>query len=164
MESGDIKGAEATLVQFKLHFPKSRKIQEAMLAKVMDYHRERKDRAEIKKWVDKINTGEFQVTKKFAQKLRLILLSIQFDKVEKFNTKGEKVNALKGYLTIYKEPTSSEDARKNAAYNIGILFHELGNKEKSYGWMKRALSMMDSADVLRATSYKGIAFLYFFSL
>lgn len=149
LEEKDIKGAEETLIQFKVHFPDSRKIQEAMLAKVMDFHREKKDRTEIKKWVDKINSGEFLVSQNFAKKLRLILLSIQFDKVEKFNTKGEKVEALKGYLTIYKEPTSSEDARKNAAYNIGILFHELGNKDKAYGWMKRALSMMDSKDVLQ---------------
>lgn len=149
MESGDVKGAEETLVAFKFHFPKSQKIQEAMLAKVMDYHKARKDRNEIKKWVDKINSGEFLVSQRFARQLRLILLSIQFDKVQKFNTEGEKVKALKGYITIYKEPTSSEDARKNAAYNIGILFHELGNKDKSYGWMKRALAMMDSKDVLR---------------
>lgn len=147
LSSGDIKGAEKTLMDFKFHFPSSQKKQEAMLARVMDYHRERKDRTEIKKWVDRINSGDFRVSKKFARKLRLILLSIQFDKVEKFNTKGEKVAALRGYLDIYKEPSSSPDARKNAAYNIAILFHELGNKEKTYGWSKRALSLMDGSDV-----------------
>lgn len=148
-EKGDIAQAEKTLQEFKVHFPTSQKIQEAMLAKIMDHYREKKDRDGIKKWVDRINTGEFVVSKKFANQLRLILLSIQFDKVQKFNTKGEKVEALKGYLTIYKEPTSSEDARKNAAYNVAILFHELGNKEKTYGWAKRSLSMMNSNDVLQ---------------
>lgn len=146
---GDIKGAEKTLMEFKFHFPNSLKKQEAMLARVMDFYREKKDREEIKKWVDRINTGEFKVSQKFAKKLRLILLSIQFDKVQKFNTKGEKVAALKGYLDIYKAPSSSADARKNAAYNIAILFYELGNKEKTYGWAKRALSLMDGSDVAK---------------
>ncbi len=148
-QAGDIEGAEKTLLEFKFHFPSSQQKQELMLAKIMDYHRNKKDRNEIKKWVDKINSGEFKVSQKFAKKLRLILLSIQFDKVEKFNTKGEKVAALKGYLDIYKDTTSSEDARKNAAYNIAILFYELGNKEKTYGWCKRALSLMNSADVVK---------------
>ncbi|MCF8057940.1 MAG: hypothetical protein K9K67_01480 [Bacteriovoracaceae bacterium] len=147
IQANDIKGAENTLLEFKFHFPDSQQKQEVMLARVMDYHRVKKDREEIKKWVDKINSGEFKVSQKFAKKLRLILLSIQFDKVEKFNTKGEKVDALKGYLEIYKDASSSEDARKSAAYNIATLFHQLGNKEKTYGWSKRALSLLDPKDV-----------------
>jgi hypothetical protein len=147
MDAKDISGAEKTLKEFKLHFPKSIGKQEAMLAQIIDFHKASKNKKKIGEWVGRINQGEFKVSKKFAKKLRLILLSMQFDKVEKFNTKGDKVAALKGYLAIYKEPSSSKDARKNAAYNIAILFHELGNKEKTYGWTKRALSLMGSRDV-----------------
>jgi len=146
-KEGNIKEAEKVLKEFKFHFPQKIKQQEAMLARIMDFHKDRKDRVEIKKWVDRINTGEFKVSESFAKQLRLILLSMQFDKVQKFNTKGDKVNALKGYLEIYKTPASSDDAKKNAAYNIAILFHELGNTEKAYGWSSRALSLMNGSDV-----------------
>jgi tetratricopeptide (TPR) repeat protein len=147
MDAKDIAGAEQTLKDFTFHFPRSLGKQEAMLAMVIDFHKANKDKKKIGEWVGRINQGEFKVSKKFATKLRMILLSMQFDRVEKFNTKGDKVAALKGYLEIYKEPSSSQDARKNAAYNIAILFHELGNKEKTYGWSKRALSLMNSRDV-----------------
>lgn len=147
--NGDIEGAERTLVEFKKYFPRSQKKQEVMLAKIIDYYREKNNREGIAKWVNKINQGEFKVSQKVAKRLQLILLSLQFDKVESFNTKGEKVAALKGYLMIYKDPGSSEDARKNAAYNIGVLFHELGNKEKTHSWTLRALSLMDGSDVLK---------------
>ncbi len=147
--AGDIKGAEDTLLEFKKYFPRSQKKQEVMLAKIIDYYREKNDRSGISKWVTQINEGEFKVSPKVAKRLRLILLSLQFDKVESFNTKGEKVAALKGYLMIYKDPASSEDARKNAAYNIGVLFHELGNKEKTHSWTLRALNLMDGADILK---------------
>jgi tetratricopeptide (TPR) repeat protein len=145
---GDIAGAERTLLEFKKYFPKSEKKQEVMLAKIIDHYREKNNRAAIAKWVEKINQGEFKVSAKVAKRLRLILLSIQFDKVENLNTKGQKVAALKGYLEIYKDAESSAEARKNAAYNISILFHELGNKDKTYDWAMRALSLMDSSDVL----------------
>ncbi len=146
---GDIHGAEKTLEQFKFHFPAAIDKQEAMLARVIDYHKNKKDRDNIAIWVAKINNGEFKVTKKFANKLRLILLSMQFDKVEKFNTKGDKVAALRGYLEIYKEPTSSEEAKKNAAYNIAVLFHELGNVNETYGWARRSLDLMNSSDIYK---------------
>jgi len=148
-DQGDIKGAEKTLEQFKFHFPAAIDKQEAMLARVIDFYKNKKDRENISVWVSKINNGEFKVTRKFAKKLRLILLSIQFDKVEKFNTKGDKVAALKGYLEIYKEPTSSAEAKRNAAYNIAVLFHELGNVNETYGWTKRSLDLMSSSDVYK---------------
>ncbi len=147
MKVNDIEGAEKTLQEFKFHFPKSLQKQEVMLAQIIDFHKANKDKRKIQGWVSKINEGEFKVTKKFAKKLRLILLSMQFDKIQKFNTKGDKVSALKGYLEIYKDTSSSLGAKKNAAYNIAILFHELGNKEKTYGWAKRALSLMGAKDV-----------------
>ncbi len=148
-EDGDIKAAEKTLQQFKFHFPAAVDKQEAMLARVIDFHKKNNDRENIKIWVAKINSGEFNVTKKFATKLRLILLSIQFDKVEKFNSKGDKVAALKGYLAIYKEPTSSTEAKKNAAYNIAVLFHELGNVNETYGWARRSLDLMNNSDIYK---------------
>ena len=148
IDNKNIRSAEKTLLEFKFHFPAKRKIQEAMLARVIDYYKLKKDQKELKKWVDKINSGEFRVTKTFAKRLSSILLSIQFDKVQKLSSSGEKLKALKGYLTIYKDSTSSKDAKKNAAYNIGILFFDLGNKDKSYRWMKLALSQMSKSEVL----------------
>ena len=77
---------------------------------------------------------------------------MQFENVEKFNTKGEKKDALQGYIEIYKSDESTIDAKKNAAYNISVLFHELGNMELMFGWLNRAVSMMNPSEILKFSS------------
>jgi tetratricopeptide (TPR) repeat protein len=145
----DMTNAENTLYAFKKNFPKAVKTQEAMLARVMDYYKNKKDGAAIKAWVQKINSGEFVVSKKYANKLRVLLLTMQFEGVEKANSSGQKKKALKGYVMIYRSPHSSESAKKNAAYNIAVLFHEMRDIRRTYLWLDRALSLMGAKDVLK---------------
>jgi tetratricopeptide (TPR) repeat protein len=148
----DIASCESTLISYRKNFPKSYKTQEAMLARIMDHYKKKGDVAGIKKWVTKIDSGEFKVSKKYAKKVRMTLLAMQFDSVEKANSKGEKKQALALYVAIYKDPTSTKEAKKNAAYNISTLFHELGDYHRSYGWSERALSHMSSKNVKRFQS------------
>jgi len=152
MEKKDVENAEKTLMAFKRNFPKDQKTQEAMLAQVMEYHKQNNDEAMIKAYVQRINRGEFKVSKKYAKKLKVLLLTMQFDDVEKLNSTGEKKQALIGYVEIYKSPESSEDARKNAAYNIATLFYQLGDAERTYKWAKEALKLMENKDVSRFES------------
>jgi tetratricopeptide (TPR) repeat protein len=148
----DIPNCESTLISYKKNFPKNYSTQEAMLARIMDHYKKKGDVAGIKKWVTRIDSGEFKVSKKYAKKVRMALLTMQFDGVEKANTKGEKKKALGLYVEIYKDPSSNKEAKKNAAYNIAILFHELGDNYRSFGWSKRALSHMNGKNVKRFQS------------
>ena len=118
----------------------------------MDYYKAKKDKEGIKKWVIAINKGFVKVSKKYAARLKYLLLAMQFENVEKFNTKGEKKDALQGYIEIYKSDESTIDAKKNAAYNISVLFHELGNMELMFGWLNRAVSMMNPSEILKFSS------------
>ncbi len=148
MEKGEIYKAEEVLLIFKDYFPKALIIQEAMLARIIDFYRKKKDKAGIRKWVGKINDREFKVTKGVAKQLQLLLLNMQFENVEKFNTKGKKVLALKGYRQIYQSDGSSKKAKENAAYNIAILYYEIDNIDQSYKWGLRALELMNIRDVM----------------
>ncbi|OUR98927.1 hypothetical protein A9Q84_05815 [Halobacteriovorax marinus] len=145
----DIASCERTLVSYKNNFPKSFLIQEAMLARIMDHYKKKGDHVSLRKWVDRIKSGEFKVSKKYAKKVKLTLLTMQFENVEKATSKGQKKEALALYVEIYKDPTSSLEAKKNAAYNIATLFHELGDTYRSYGWSERALSHMNGKNVKR---------------
>ncbi len=147
VEKKDFVNAEKVLLAFKRNYPRDYSTQEAMIAKIMDYHKDRNDKVAIKGWVSRINSGEFKVSRKYAKKLKLLLLTMQFEGVEKFNSKGDKTNALKGYVQIYRSKESSKDAKKNAAYNIAVLFYELGNKKYSYLWTERSLNLMNADDV-----------------
>jgi len=147
MEQKNVSAAENTLMLFKRNFPSSKVKQEAMLAKIMDHHKKTGNKASMVRWAKRINSGQFSVSKKFAKRLRLLLLAMQFENVEKFNSTGEKKKALKGYVEIYKEKSSSPEAKKNAAYNIAILFYDLGDAKRTHLWSKRSLEIMNSNDI-----------------
>ncbi len=146
-DRGDIPSCEKTLISYKGSFPRKFSTQEVMLAKIMDHYKKKSDLNGIKSWVQKINTGEFRVSPKFAKKVKLTMLTMQFENVEKASSKGDKKKALALYVHIYKDPTSDAGAKQNASYNIATLFHELGDTYRSYGWTKRALSHMSSKHV-----------------
>ncbi len=149
MDAKNVTQAEATLLKFKKYYPDDQKTQEAMVARIMDYDRANKDNEAIKSWVGRINSGEFVVSKNYAAKLKALLLNMQFEGVEKASTKGDKLKALKGYASIYKDPRTSQDAKRNSAYNMAVLFHELGDPARTYRWGKQALSLMDNNEVLK---------------
>lgn len=149
---GEIEQAEKVLLSFKSNFPEAVKVQEAMLARLMEYHRKKKDRDAIYGWVQRINSGEFRVTKTYADKVRELLLAIQFESVEKANASGNKKEALKGYFSIYQNPNTSAEAKKNAAYNMAVLFYESGDPVLMHRWSLRALQHMEGADVKKFDS------------
>lgn len=148
-KKNDIPNSRQVLISFQKSFPKSLKKQEAMIAKIMDYHKNKKDKKAIQAWVRRINKGQFRVSRKYAKKVNLLLLSMKFENVEKANAKGDKKAALKGYYEIYKSPDSSKSAKKSAAYNISVLFHELGDTKRTFGWAKRSLKIMSKRDTLK---------------
>ncbi len=139
--------AEQALLAFRREFPKSIGVQEAMLGKVIDYYRSINDKNSVFQWVGRINSGEFVVSKAYADKLKLIVLTLQFDSVEKYSSKGDKKKALQGYVEIYRNKLSPVDSRKNAAYNIMILFHELGHTQMTKAWSQNTLELFDSSDM-----------------
>lgn len=149
MDKKDIDGAERTLADFKRNFSESLDKQEAMLARLIDYYKGKNDKASLKKWVTKINNREFIVSAPVAKKIKMLMLSMQFDTVETVNSQGDKSKALHLYVDIYKDKESSPDAKKNAAYNIMTLFYQLGDMSKTYAWAERALQLMNDDDVLK---------------
>lgn len=151
-DKSNIKKAEATLLSYKKNFPRQSKTIEAMLARVMDYYKKKSNKVAIKTWVKRINSGEFVVSKKLANQVRLTLLTMQFSNIEKASSRGDKKNALKGYVELYRSPGVSREAKKNAAYNIAVLFHELGDPIRTYGWTKRSLSLMNTKDIKKFES------------
>lgn len=147
-DKGDMEGAQKTLMAFKKAYPSEAGPQEAMIGKIMSYHQEKKNVEALRKWARVLESGQFKVSPEYLEQVRLTLLNLEFEDVESFSTKGEKKQALKGYLEIYKHPSSTEEAKKNAAYNISTLFFELGNVEFTHRWALNALELMSTQDVL----------------
>jgi hypothetical protein len=157
-DSGDISGAEETLAKFANHFPADYKTEEAMLAKVMDFHRKNKNYVRVKDYIRRINGGEFKVSQKYADALRGLITKIQIEGVQQSLEKGDKAVALKGYEQIYNSPESTQKAKINAAYNLAALYFEIGQADKSYSWAALALRDMEVGDVSKfADSFLSIS-------
>lgn len=154
----DISGAEQTLTEYAKSFPQDYKTQEAMLAKVMEHYREKKDYGTVKAYVGRINAGEFKVSKKYADALRSLMTKIQIEGVQQSLDKGDKAVALQGYHQIYESPESTPKAKTNASYNLAALYYELGDTQRSYQWATIALKDMEVSDVAKfSDSFLSIA-------
>lgn len=157
-DSGDISGAENTMGSFAKNFPKDYGTQEAMLAKIMEHYRKNKDYGAVKAYVQRINSGEFKVSAKYAEALRSLMTKIQIEGVQQSLEKGDKAVALKGYHQIYESSESTPKAKVNAAYNLSALYFEMGETNQSYQWSVTALKDMDVGDVTKfADSFLSMA-------
>lgn len=152
LDAGKIENAEKTLNSYRRNFPNEEENQEAMIARIMEYYRERGDQAGIQKWVNLINAGEYRVSREYAESVRMLLLSMQFDRVEQLTSEGDRKEALRGYLQLYQSDQSSQAVKKNASYNIATLFHELGDPRRTFGWAERSIEHMSNKDVLKFES------------
>lgn len=147
LQKGDLDKAEKSMIAYKNYYPDQLGTQEAMLGKIMDYYKSKGDKQNLMKWAQKVNDGEFNVSPKYAERLKVTVLALQFEGVEKATRSGDKKQALAGYLRIYKSPEATTDAKMNAAYNMAVLFSELDNAPYTYRWLKQALEMMQPSDV-----------------
>lgn len=157
-EAQDISGAEKTLTAFAASFPGDFKTQEGMLAKIMEHYRKRKNYDQVKSYVNRINNGEFKVSKKYADALRSLMTKIQIEGVQQSLERGDKGVALRGYHQIYESPESTPSAKINASYNLAALYYELGQTNQSYQWAVTAIKDMEIKDVTKfADSFLSIA-------
>lgn len=156
--SGQISDAEATMKKFADNFPSDFKTQEGMLAKIMEHYRKKKDYGKVKGYVAAINSGDFKVSKKYADALRSLMTKIQIEGVQQSLDKGDKAIALKGYHQIYESSESTIQAKTNASYNLAALYFEAGDIPTSYKWSTIAVREMSVSDVNKfADSYLSIA-------
>lgn len=145
-DKNKIDDSERVLFNFRKYFPRKFSKQEAMLAKIMDYYKNKNNRSKVNEWIDRIDRKQFVVSRKYSKKLKQLQINMQFAKVEKATSNGDKKSALLGYIEIYEDIDSNAYAKKNAAYNIAVLFHELGAPKKTYLWAKKALARMNAKD------------------
>lgn len=153
-----IKNAEKVLESYKKYYPKDLVTQEAMLGKIMEFHRNAGNVSEFQSWVSKIDSGEYKVSKKYGAQLSSYLLSLQFKEVDEATKSGDKQKALKGYIKIYNDDRSSPEAKRNAAHNVAVLFYELGYPEQTFKWSQIAINSMTEKELVKfESSYLAIS-------
>ncbi|MBG08529.1 MAG: hypothetical protein CME68_07205 [Halobacteriovoraceae bacterium] len=140
---------EDVFLSYRANFPDSLKEQEIMLTKMMTFYKKNKNDKELFFWASKIRNKEFQVSERLLKKVRLLFLNLKFSRVEKDAVKGNKLEALKGYLRIYKKSPKDVESKKNSAINASILFYEGHDLRRAYYWMKKSFKFVKRKEVFK---------------
>lgn len=146
-EKKDVKLAEEIFFGMQRVMNNSVLKNEVMIGNIVDIHKKNKDKEGLLNFVSKLKGQNIAITPKFLQSLSQIVLVTQFEDVQNANNRGDKAYALKAYIAIYKSESSTVDAKRNAAYNIAILFYELGNVRLMSQWLQRAIQEMTPVEV-----------------
>lgn len=136
------KEALLTLMTFTKYYPRKKLKIEAMAVNLIDHYRKNKNHKDLFNLSKLIDNRKIYVSAKTASNIKKIILNLQFSSVEKSNSKGDKKIALKGYLNIFKDKDSTKYAMRNAAYNVAVLFYELGDARRMYDWTSKAIELM----------------------
>lgn len=143
--------AKTVIDRFVKYYPRDL-TQEAMIAKLMEERRKKKDNDSIRQWIRDIDAGKYYVSAKYKNKLQELLTTMQIEDVQGELAKGNKKVALVGYLDILNDKFSTKRSKINAKYNLAALYYELGDADNSYKWSIAALNEMGSKDVLKFSS------------
>ena len=143
----NLNGAEKILTGYAKSFRGDMKTIESMLATILNQSEIKTNKEKFLQYVKRINSKEFIISKKLASSIKNNALGLQFKGVQKESSDGQKANALRGYNLIYEDELSSQEARKNAAYNISVLYFDLKYPKKTAEWLIKALALMTKNDV-----------------
>ena len=146
LKSNMVTSAEKILAGYNKAYKSDMKTIESMLANLLDHPDIKNNKVRFLQYVNKVNKKQIIISKKLAAAIKNNALNLQFKGVQKESTTGQKANALRGYKLIYDDQLSSREARKNAAFNIAVLFYELKYPKKTSEWLEKSLAIMEKKD------------------
>ncbi|AYF43297.1 tetratricopeptide repeat protein [Halobacteriovorax sp. BALOs_7] len=148
-EKKDVEKAKQTFFVYAKENPRNISKNEAMIGRIVDMYKTQKNKKGLMSFVGELKGQGIPLKRGFVNHLNKIILVAQFSDIQKANKSGDKITALKGYLFIYKDPESTADAKRNAAYNIAVLFYESGNVGLTAKWLDRAIEEMTTTELVK---------------
>lgn len=149
LKKGLVEHAEKILSGYNKTYKKDMKTIESMLANLLEHPSIKNNKVRFLGYVNKINKKELIISKKLASAIRNNALNLQFKGVQRESKDGKKANALRGYKLIYDDKLSSVEAKKNAAFNLAVLFYELKYPKKTAAWLLNSIALMKKKDGLK---------------
>lgn len=133
-----------------------------MVASLLDAYRGQSNKDKVLEWKRKIDSKEILVTKDLQNKVNEFSLALEFEGVEELVKGGNTLGAIDKYNEILNSKKSSNEAKKNSAFNLSSLYLTIGEPEKSLEFAKKSLNLMNDED-LRGLSedYFSLAASYF---
>lgn len=142
----DLANSERVVTAYRKNFPDDVLTQEKMLEFILAGY-SKSNPEKFKEWLGKINSGEFVVTPKFAERLRTELTAVQLSDAQKLEDSGKKNDAIKNYHNVYTSKDSTAEAKETAAYNLAVLFYKAHSEKQYYYWAAASLAFMKAEKI-----------------
>ncbi|MBT3984256.1 MAG: hypothetical protein HOE90_23070 [Bacteriovoracaceae bacterium] len=129
----------AVISKFAKFFPGEIVAQRELTTRLIDYHIVKKDTERLAHWIKKMKAGFLSFGASKIQKTELVLGQILFQNFEGMQSTGKLIPAIKGYISLYKNPIYPDSIKQKTSFNTALLLLKISHTSKSAKWMVKTL-------------------------
>ena len=136
--------ADKVLSSYVGHYAKDVKIQQDMMATLMDDQIKKKDATSLSSSIKRLEKGYLDFDKDKINKAIGILGQLLFEETDKLRQSGDPAQALEGLASLAGAETYPVTIRRQAAFTQSVLLLELGRGKDSFEWLGKSIVLMDA--------------------
>ncbi|PIP88817.1 MAG: hypothetical protein COW79_15830 [Bdellovibrionales bacterium CG22_combo_CG10-13_8_21_14_all_38_13] len=136
--------ADAVLSSYVKHYDKDIKIQQDMMATLMDDQIKKKDATSLSSSIKRLEKGYLDFDKDKINKAIGILGQLLFEETDKLRRSGDPALALEGLAGLAAAETYPVTIRRQAAFTQSVVLLELGRGKESFEWLGKSIVLMDA--------------------
>ena len=141
-EAQDDKKAAGVIAAYNKHYPEHLKEQQTFMTRILDQFIEKKDTVKLAQWVHEFKKGFLSFTPDTIEKTEIVLGNILFMQYQEMAKKGQKLEAAKGFESIYVHKLYTDKVKYQAAFFAALTWLEMGETAISYNWLDLAHARM----------------------
>ncbi len=147
-EAYDDKRASDVIRLYTKNYPEHLKEQQTFMTRILDQFIEKKDTVKLAQWIHEFKTGFLAFSQDTIEKTEIVLGNILFMQYQDMAKNGQKLEAAKGFESIYVHKLYTDKVKYQAAFFAALTWLELGETAISYNWLDLAHARMTEEERL----------------
>jgi hypothetical protein len=142
------KKAAGVLISYYKNYPEDAKVQQQLMAEVLNTYIEKKDTAKLNYWVQQMKKGFLGFDQETILKAEIALGNLLFLNSQNLAKDGQNKAAAEGFEKIYNDEKFSAKIRYQASYFLALSYMEMGQPQVSYKWLNLTQENVAPEDLL----------------
>ena len=143
LEQSRRQDGDKVLVNYVTHYPADLKIQQDMMAAIMDDQIKKKDAPALSHSIKRLEKGFLDFDKSKINQAVGILGQLLFEETDKLRRDGSPEKSLEGLTALSQNETYPVVIRRQAAFTQAIVQLELARGPAAFEWLGKAIVLMD---------------------
>lgn len=144
LDQGRRADADKVLSSYVKSYVKDLKVQQDMMATLMDDQIKKKDAGDLSVSIKRLEKGFLDFDKDKINKAVGILGQLLFEETNKLRRSGDPAKALEGLAGLAAAETYPLTIRRQAAFTQSVVLLELGRGPESFEWLGKSIVLMDA--------------------